>query len=109
MGRQGLMDDSGYHGFDECSCYEECTNNIIEHLLEPYGVESIEELIAKTKADAIMKFAEWLSEKGYLTEIEYDEDEDMDGNIVWNEWNISLDTKDVVAEYFESLKEKNNK
>lgn len=25
MSRQGLMDDSGYNGFDECSCYESCT------------------------------------------------------------------------------------
>lgn len=30
MARQGLMDDSGYHGFDECNCYEDCTNEAYE-------------------------------------------------------------------------------
>jgi len=27
MGRQGLMDDSGYHGFEECSSREECCSD----------------------------------------------------------------------------------
>lgn len=44
MARQGLMDDSGYMGFEECSNYECCTNDFVAELLEPYNVESIEEL-----------------------------------------------------------------
>lgn len=26
MAREGLMDDTGYHGFDECSNWENCTS-----------------------------------------------------------------------------------
>lgn len=48
MSRQGLMDDCGYHGFDECARYEECCdeayergradalNEIIEHIKEQF-------------------------------------------------------------------------
>lgn len=25
MAREGLMNDTGYHDFDECSCYEDCS------------------------------------------------------------------------------------
>ena len=25
MAREGLMDDTGYRGFDECTCYEDCS------------------------------------------------------------------------------------
>lgn len=57
MARQSLFDDSGYRGFDECANYESCTDSIIAELLEPYDVESIEELVTnaynKGRKDAI--------------------------------------------------------
>ncbi len=52
------MDDSGYHGLDECANYESCTNNFVAELLEPYDVESIEELISNVRAKAIEDFKE---------------------------------------------------
>ena len=30
MAREGLMDDCGYHGFDECARYEECCDEAYE-------------------------------------------------------------------------------
>lgn len=30
MARQGLMDDCGYQGFEECSRYEDCCNEAYE-------------------------------------------------------------------------------
>lgn len=31
MARESLMDDCGYHGFDECSCYEECAKEAYDN------------------------------------------------------------------------------
>lgn len=65
MGRQGLMDDSGYHGFDECANYESCTDNFVAELLEPYDAESIEELIANVRAKAFNEVLNVLDSSPY--------------------------------------------
>lgn len=62
MARQGLMDDCGYKGFEECARYESCTCDFIAELLEPYDVESIEELIENVRNKAIDEFAHALKE-----------------------------------------------
>ena len=57
MSREGLMDDCGYNGFEECPKYESCTNDFVAELLEPYDSESIEQLVrnAYEKGRADMK------------------------------------------------------
>lgn len=50
MARQGLMDDSGYQGFEECSRYEECFN-------EAYmqgRLDAIEEIATKLEEELTM-------------------------------------------------------
>lgn len=34
MAREGLMDDSGYHGFDECVYFESCTSEVYDEAYE---------------------------------------------------------------------------
>lgn len=44
MAREGLMDDTGYSGFDECSCYEECNNEAYEKGRDDMAEETYLEL-----------------------------------------------------------------
>lgn len=66
------------------------------------------ELADKEYQQGIKDFAKWLSEQGYLTQIEYDMNEDFEGNIIWSEFEIPINTEDVITEYFQQLKEQNN-
>lgn len=45
MGRQGLMDDAGYHEFDECCKYDECCGEAYEKGVYDGRVEAIDELL----------------------------------------------------------------
>lgn len=52
----------------------------------------------------IKEFAKWLEQKGYLSTIEYDEDEDSEGFIVYHEYVTSMRAEDVCEEYFKEQK-----
>lgn len=47
----------------------------------------------------IREFAEWLSNKGYLSFIEYDEDEDFEGNMTLDVREECLDVDEVISEW----------
>lgn len=49
--------------------------------------------------DVVLDLLKWLEDKGYLTHIVYDEDEDFDGNIVHFEREERLNADEVLAEY----------
>lgn len=66
MAREGLMDDCGYHGFEECSSYESCSDNFVAELLEPYDVESIDELVSNSYNKGMRDTIEYLVKNGYV-------------------------------------------
>lgn len=43
MAREGLMDDCGYHGFDECSRWEDCNKEAYNIALDDL-VEELEQI-----------------------------------------------------------------
>lgn len=61
MSRQGLMDDSGYMGFEECSKYEECFNEAYQQGRADEReriIRLIEEMQESTEANMMFKYAE---------------------------------------------------
>ena len=54
------------------------------------------------KKQAVKDFAEYLESKGYLTKIVYDEDENMDGEIICNQYEESIPAEEIVSEYLEN-------
>lgn len=58
MAREGLMDDTGWHGFDECTNYEACN-------LEAYNkgrAEAINEVYTIALNESHDTLMEWLQE-----------------------------------------------
>lgn len=62
--------------------------------------DDIAEHDKQIKTDAIKGFAKWLEQKGYLSTIEHDEDEDSEGFIVYHEYVTSMRAEGVCEEYF---------
>lgn len=62
-------------------------------------------LIKTAQEDACRKFAQWLESQNYLSHIVLDEDEIMDGFIIYRERKESLNADDVLAEYRNTIKE----
>lgn len=62
MAREGLMDDCGYYGFDECARYEECCDEAYER----GRADAIEEIANKS-------FCEWTNCEDCAMWGQYDE------------------------------------
>ena len=58
---------------NDCANYESCTNDFVAELLEPYDVESIEDLILNVRNKAIDEVIKTLAENEdtILTDMQY--------------------------------------
>lgn len=73
----------------------------IEVVMYQYPTRKNKLVVDTTKhdKDVVLDLLKWLEDKGYLTHIVYDEDEDFDGNIVHFEREERLNADEVLAEY----------